>query len=134
MHFLCNVGNEKWIEDYVVSETAGTRQRVEHAEAAVQQQQDNMRQAEIVGLRFREPKKTCQEMLVAIRDSRSDPASSNHAEDGEDEDDEESEQGKLSKDDKPGWVMGTITKPVQQHRERFRQKQMRLDELTQLRW
>jgi hypothetical protein len=31
-------------------------------------------------------------------------------------------------------VMGTITKMVQQRMESFRQKQMKLDELTQLLW
>jgi hypothetical protein len=40
----------------------------------------------------------------------------------------------LSEDDKPVWVMGTITKTVQQRIERFRQKQMKLDELTQPGW
>ena len=40
----------------------------------------------------------------------------------------------MSEDDEPGWVMGTITKTVQQRMERFRQKQMKLDELTQLGW
>jgi hypothetical protein len=73
-------------------------------------------------------------MLVAIRDSLSDIASSDNGEDGEDEDDEETEQGKLSEDDEPGWVMGTITKTVQQHMERFRQKQMKLDKLAQPGW
>jgi len=70
-------------------------------------------------------------MMVAIRDSLSDLASSDDGEDGEDEDDEETKQGKLSKDDEAGWVMGTITKTVQQRMERFQQKQMKLDELTQ---
>jgi len=73
-------------------------------------------------------------MLVAIGDSLSDLASSDNGVDGEDEDDEETEQGKLSEDDEPGWVMGTITKTVQKRMERFRQKQMKLDELTQLGW
>jgi len=73
-------------------------------------------------------------MLVATGDSISDLASSNDGEDGKDEDDEETEQGKLSDDDQPGWVMGTITKTVQQRMESFRQKQMKLDELTQPRW
>jgi len=73
-------------------------------------------------------------MLVAIGDSLSNLASSDDGEDGEDEDDEETEQGKLSEDDKPGWVMGTITKTVQQRMERFRQKQMKFDELTQPGW
>jgi hypothetical protein len=57
---------------------------------------------ELVGLICREPKKTFEGMLVAIRDSLSNLASSNDGEDGEDEDHEETEQGTLSKDDKPG--------------------------------
>jgi len=93
-----------------------------------------MTHAEIVGLTFREPEKTVEEMLVAIRDSLSDLASSDNGEDGDDEDDEETEQGNLSEDDEPGWVMGTITNTVLQRMERFRQKQMKLDELTQPGW
>jgi len=133
-HFLSNDDTEKWIEDYVERETTGARKRVEDAESAVQQEQDNMTHAEIARLRSREPEKTFEEMLVAIGASQSDLASSDDGEDGEDEDDEETEQGKLSEDDKPGWVMGTITKTVQQRLERFRQKQMKLDELTQPGW
>jgi len=72
--------------------------------------------------------------MVAIRDSLSGLASSNDGEDGEYENDEETEQGKLSEDDKPGWGMGTITKTVQKRMERFRQKLIKLDELTQLGW
>ena len=93
-----------------------------------------MTHAEITGLTSREPEKTFEEMLVAIGDSLSDLASSDDGEDGEDEDDEETEQGKLRDDDEPGWVMGTITKTVQQRMESFRQKQMKLDKLTQLGW
>ena len=133
-HFLSNEEKEKWIEDYVERETAVARKRVEDAEAAVQQEQEDMNHAEIAGLTTREPEKTFQEMLVAIGDSLSDLARSDDGEDGEDEDDEETEQGKLSEDDEPGWVMGTITKMVQQRMERFRQKQMKLDELTQPGW
>jgi len=48
-HFLSNEEKEKWIEDYVERETAGARKRVEDAEAAVQQEQDDMTQAEIAG-------------------------------------------------------------------------------------
>jgi len=73
-------------------------------------------------------------MLVAIRDSLSDLEYSDDGEDGEDEDEEESEQGKLSKHDESRWVMGTITTTVQQHMERFRQKQMKLEEVTQPEW
>ena len=70
-------------------ETAGARKRVEDAEAAVQQEQDDMTQAEIAGLTSREPEKTFEEMLVAIGDSLSDLASSDDGEDGDEEDDED---------------------------------------------
>jgi len=133
-HFLSNEEKEKWIEDYVERETAGARKRVEDAEAAVQQEQEDMTQAEIAGLTSRELEKTFEEKLVAIGDSLSDLASSDDGEDGEEEDDEETEQSNLSEDDEPGWVMGTITKTVQQRMERYRQKQMKLDELTQPGW
>jgi len=93
-----------------------------------------MTHAELTGLMSRQPKQTCEEMLIAIGDSLSDLASSEDGEDGEDEDDEETEKGKLSEDDEPGWVMGTITETVQQHMESFRQKQMKLDEFTQPGW
>ena len=123
-----------WIEDYVERETAGTRKRVEDAEAAVLKGPDDMKHAEISGRKIRELKMTCKEMMVAIGDSLSDLASSNNGEDGEDEDDEGTEQGKLSKDVQPGWGMGTMTKTTQQYMEMFQQKKMKLDQLTQLGW
>jgi len=132
-HFLSNEEKEKWIEDYVDRETAGARKWVEDAEAAVQQEQEDMTHAEIAGLTPREPEKTFEEMMAAIGDSLSDLASSDDGEDGEDED-EETELGNLSEDDEPGWVMGTISKTVQQRMESFRQKQTKLDELTQPGW
>jgi len=73
-------------------------------------------------------------MLVAIGDSLSDLASSDDGEDGDDEDEEETELGKLSEDDEPAWVMGSISKTVQQRMERFQQKQMTLDKLTEPGW
>jgi hypothetical protein len=75
----------------VERETAGARKRVEDAEAAVQQEKDDMTHADIAGLTSREPEKTFEEMLVALRDSLSDLASSDNGEDGEEEDDEETE-------------------------------------------
>jgi len=81
-----------------------------------------------------EPEKICQEMMVVIGDSLSDLASSDDGEDGEDEDDEVTEQGQVSEDDEPAWVMGTITKPVQQCMGRFRQKPMKIDILTHPGW
>jgi len=92
-HFLSNEEKEKWIENYVQRETAGARRRVEDAEAAVQQEQDDMTHAEMTGSTSRVPEMTFEEMLVAMRDSLSDLASSDDGEDGEDEDDEETEQG-----------------------------------------
>jgi len=133
-HFLSNEEKEKWIEDYVERQTAGARKRVEHTEAVVQQEQDDMTHAKLTGLTSRKPEKTFQEMLVTIADSLSDHASSDDGEDGKDEDNEETEQGKLSEDDEPGWVMGTIIKTVQQSMERFRQKQIKFDKLTQPGW
>jgi len=73
-------------------------------------------------------------MIVAITDSLSDRVSSDDGEDGEDEDDDGMELGKLSKDDEPGWVMGTLTKTVLQSMQSFREKQMKLHKLTQPRW
>jgi hypothetical protein len=92
-----------------------------------------MAHAEITELMSRELEKTFDEMMATIGDSLSGLASSDDVEDWEDED-EETEQGKMSKDDEPGWVMGTMSKTVQQRMESFRQMQMKLDELTQPGW
>jgi len=77
-----------------------------------------------------------EEMLNAIGDSLSDLVSSEDEEDGEDEDDDEEDTGhrKLSEDDEPGWVIGTISKTEQHRMESFRPKQMNLDEMTQPGW
>jgi hypothetical protein len=75
-----------------------------------------------------------EQMLAAIGDSLSDIASFDDGEDGNDEYDEATVQGKLSENDEPGCMMGNITKTVQQHMNRFRQKQMKLDKLTQPGW
>jgi hypothetical protein len=58
-------------------------------------------------------------MMDAMEDSLTDHASSDDGEDGQDEDDEETELGKLSEDAKPGWLMATMSKTVQQCTERF---------------
>jgi len=108
-HFLSNEEKEKWIDDFVERETAGARKRVDDAEAAVQQEKDNMTHAELAGLTSRMPEKTFEDMLIAIGDSLSDLASSDDGEDGEDQDDEETEKGKLSEDNEPGWVMASPT-------------------------
>jgi len=134
-HFLSNEEKEQWIEDYVERETAVARKRVEDAETAIKQRQEDMNNVETAGLTTRQPEKTFEEMLNSIGDSLSDLASSADEEDVEDEvHDDHTEQGKLSEDDDPGWVMGSVSKSVQRRIERFWQKQMKLDELTQLGW
>jgi len=135
-HFLNNEDKERWIEDYVGRETAVARKRVEDAETVIEQEQDDMRNAETAGLTTTKPGITFEEMLNAIGDSLSNLATSDNGEDGEDEDDDETDPagGKLSKDDEPGWVMGTISKMVQYRMEHYRQKQMMLHELMQRGW
>jgi len=132
-HVLSNEEKEQWIEDYVERETAVARKRVEDAETAIKQKQDDMSNVEKVGLTTTEPEKTFEEILNAIGDSLSDLACSDNEEDAEDgEEEDDTEQGKLSKDDEPGWVMGTISKTVQRCMERFWEKQMKLDKVIQL--
>ena len=116
--------------------TAVARKQVEATETAIKQEQEDMRNAEKAGLTLRKHDKPFEEMLNAMGDSLSDLASSDDVEDGDDEEDDEeyTELGKLSEDDKPGWVMGRISKMVKHCMESFRQKQMRLDELTQQGW
>jgi len=116
----------KWINDYVERETAVSRKRVHDAETAPKQEQDDMRYAEKAGLTTTKPETTFEEMLNAIGDCLSDLAGSDEEEDGEDEDDEEEHPagGKLSEDEEPGWVMGTISKTVQQCVVRLLQQQL----------
>jgi len=54
-NFLNNKEKEKWIEDYVERETAVARKRVEDAETAVKQGQEDIGSAESGGLTAREP-------------------------------------------------------------------------------
>ena len=112
------------------------RKRVEDAESAIQQEQDDMKNAEKVGLTTTRPETTFEEMLNAIRDVVSDLAHSDDGEVGEDEDDDEEDPagGKHSEDDEPGWVMGTIFKTVPHSMEGVRRNQMELDELRQPGW
>lgn len=78
------------------------------------QRQEDMRNAETTESRSRKPVNTFEVMLYAIRDRLSNLASSNDDESGEDKEDDEKESqlGKMSEDDKPGWVLVTISKTV----------------------
>jgi hypothetical protein len=127
-----NKEKDKRLRDYVERETAVAKMRVEDAEIAIPQGLEDMRSAESGGLTSREPRQMIQQILDAIGDNLNDLASSDNEQDGEDDDD--TEQGKLSEDDEPSWVMGTISETVQQRMERFQQKQMKLSKLTQLGW
>jgi len=114
-HFSSNKDKEQLIEDYAEWETAVARKRVEDADTAIKQEQDDMSNAEQAGLTTTKPRTTFEEMLNAIGDHLSAIASSNHGDDGVDKDDDEEDPvgGKLSEDYEPGWVMGTISKTVQ---------------------
>jgi len=73
-------------------------------------------------------------MIIAIRDSLSNLASSHNEEAVDDDDEEDTALGKLSEDAKPSWVLGTISTLLLQHMEKSHQKQIKLDECTQPGW
>jgi len=56
-HFLSNEEKDTWIENYVESGIAGAWKRVDDADAAISQDQEDTEAAENVGLTTREPKK-----------------------------------------------------------------------------
>ena len=132
-HFQGNKGKETWIEGYADRETAVGRQRVQDTEIVIMQHQEHIINVEKPRSTITKPETTFEEVLNATWDSWSNLASSNVEEEGEDEDDDEedTEVDKQTKDDEPGWVMGTMSKTVQQPVESFLQQQMRLDDLTQ---
>jgi len=128
--------NERLIKDYVDRETAVQNMQVELAVTAIMQGQEDMRNAEKLGLETRKHKKAFREVFNAMGDSISDLESSDNEEGGEgkEDDDEDTELGKMSEYDEPSWVMGTISQTRQKDRESIRLTQMTLDEWTQLGW
>jgi hypothetical protein len=84
------------IEEYVERVSAGATKGVENAEAAVLQQQEDMRKAWNFGLTSREPTKTFQLMTIAMGDSLTDLTSCDGAEDNEDKDHAGTEVGQLT--------------------------------------
>ena len=116
--------------------TAVATKQVEDAETAIEQEQDDMRNAQQVGLTTTKLETWLEQMFNAIGDSLSDVASSDDGEDWEDEDDDEDDLagGKIREDEEPGWVMGKISETVQYRMERFWQKQIKLDGLTLPGW
>jgi hypothetical protein len=109
MHFLSNKQAEQWIENYVERQTAGARIQVEDAAAEVQQAQEHMNHAQNAGFGTRVPEMHYEGMQFVISDCLSHLACSDNGEDGED-DDEDIEQGKIGEGDKPGCVIGKMSK------------------------
>ena len=136
MHFLSNDEKEKWIKDYVERETAVARKRVQDAQTVIMRALNDMTTAQNVGATTGMPKTTFHEMLNAVGDSLSDLACPDEEQDGEGKEynEDDTELSKLSDDDESDWVKGTISKTVQHCLESFRQKQMKLDELTRPGW
>jgi len=97
------------------------------------QELNDKTRSETVGTMTGKPETTFEEMLNTIRDSLSNLASSDGEQVGQEKgyDEDDTELRKLSDDDEPGWVIGTMYETVQQRMEHFRQNQMKLDELTQ---
>jgi hypothetical protein len=120
----------------VERETAVARKRVQHAETAIIQEVKVMTTAERVGATTIKPETRFEKRSNTIGDILSDLGIPDNEQDGEDEDDdeEEAELGKLSDDDEPGWVMGTMCRTVQYRIQSLRQKPMNLDELMQPGW
>ena len=101
---------------------AVTRNGVEDTETAIEQEQEDMRKVENVGLTTRESKKMFQEMMVAMGDSLSDLAYSDDEDDGDDDNDDDTVLVTLSKNDEPRWVISTMPKMSQQRIDVFQQK------------
>jgi len=120
----------------VEREAAVAGKRVQDAETAIMQELNDMTTAEHVGTTTGRPETLFEELLNTIGESLSNLASSDAEQNDEDKEynEHDTELGKLSYDDEPGWVLGTIPKAVQHHMKSFRQKQMKLDELTQPGW
>ena len=93
---LSNEEKETWIEDYVERETAVPTKRVGDAETAIKQEQDDMRHAEMAGLRTTKPETIFDGKLNSIGDSLSNLTSSNEEQNREDEAGDEEDPGGAS--------------------------------------
>jgi hypothetical protein len=135
MHYRSDKVEEEEIKEYVERETAGAEMQVEVAETAIMQEQEDESNPEHEQSTTTNPDTTFEEMLNAIADSGSDLANSDDEEDVEDEEyGEDTELGKLSEDDEPDWLMGTISKTVLHRMESIRRMLVRLDKLMPQGW
>jgi len=110
------------------------RQGVEDTETVIKQEHEDMRYAEKVGLTIRKHKKSFQETLNAIGRNLNNRAGFDDMENREVQDayEDVTQLCKLSKDDKPGWAMATVSWTIQQRLDSALLKQMKNVELTQL--
>jgi hypothetical protein len=116
--------------------TAVARKLVQDPETAMIHEQHHMGNVEKGCLTTTQPEISFEEMLNAIRDCLSNLECSEDVEYRKQQDDDEDDtgHGKLSEDDEPGWVMGTILKKQQHRIKSLGQKQMKIDEMTHLGW
>ena len=131
-YILSNEEAEKWTEDYEDRETAVVRNQVQDTVTAILQEQEHMANVENARSTTTKHETSFEDLPNAVGDSQSDQSSSHDEENWEDKDDyaEDTDHGKVNKDDRPGWVMRTITEMVQYRIESFRHKPFSLQNLT----
>jgi len=98
-HSLNNEENGKWIEDYIQRETTVLRKRVEDAETAIEQGQEDKRNVGNTGLIMGELEETSEEMMAPVGYSLSNLATADDDVNGDDEDDQDTVLGMPSEDD-----------------------------------
>jgi hypothetical protein len=118
----------------VERETAVARKPVQDTQTAIVQELEDMTPADSAGATSRKAERNVDERLNAIGETLNDLAISNDQQEVENENDEQedTELGKLSHDE-PGWVIHRFSKEVDHRMQSIWQKEVRFDELTQLR-
>jgi len=119
---LSKIQKREWIEDYVERETAVAGTRGDNAETVFKHEWEAIRNGDNAGLTTRESEEMFQELIMAIRGSIRDLASSDNEVDTDDADGVYTELGKLREDDEPSWVVRITSKTVQQCIGSFCQK------------
>jgi hypothetical protein len=101
----------------VESETAAAKMMVAEAEAAVERENISVLKRAAAGT----TEMTFEEMLEAIGESVDAVSTSDEADDDEDDeqDGDDNNDAKLSDDDQPEWVVGTIDKSIEERLNTF---------------
>lgn len=110
------------------------RKQNQQAETPIKPEQKDMRNADMVGLKTRKPKTIFHKILNEFGDSKRDLPGLENREDGEcsDEDEDDIVMCKLSEDDRPCQVLGTISRTIPHHLHRFQRMQIKIYMLVQL--